>query len=114
MNISEACIRRPVMTTLVTASFVAFGLAAYFQLPVADLPTVDFPTIQVSASLPGANPETMAATVATPLERRFSTIAGLTSMPRASIPRRSASRRRRPVPEPISRTGPPAPAMRSR
>jgi HAE1 family hydrophobic/amphiphilic exporter-1 len=73
------------MTTLVTASFVAFGLAAYFKLPVADLPTVDFPTIQVSASLPGANPETMAATVATPLERRFSTIAGLTAMSSNSI-----------------------------
>lgn len=80
MNLSAPFIRRPVMTTLVTASFVAFGLAAYFQLPVADLPAVDFPTIQVSASLPGANPETMAATVATPLERRFSTIAGLTAM----------------------------------
>ena len=85
MNLSAPFIRRPVMTTLVTASFVAFGLAAYFQLPVADLPTVDFPTIQVSASLPGANPETMAATVATPLERRFSTIAGLTAMSSNSI-----------------------------
>jgi HAE1 family hydrophobic/amphiphilic exporter-1 len=73
------------MTTLVTVSFVAFGLAAYTRLPVADLPTVDFPTIQVTAALPGANPETMAATVATPLERRFSTIAGLTAMNSNSI-----------------------------
>jgi HAE1 family hydrophobic/amphiphilic exporter-1 len=85
MNLSGPFIRRPVMTTLVTASFVAFGLAAYGELPVADLPTVDFPTIQVTASLPGANPETMAATVATPLERRFSTIAGLTAMSSNSI-----------------------------
>jgi len=85
VNLSAPFIRRPVMTTLVTASFVAFGLAAYFKLPVADLPTVDFPTIQVSASLPGANPETMAATVATPLERRFSTIAGLTAMSSSSF-----------------------------
>ena len=85
MNLSAPFIRRPVMTTLVTASFVAFGLAAYFQLPVADLPTVDFPTIQVTASLPGASPETMAASVATPLERRFSTIAGLTAMNSNSI-----------------------------
>jgi HAE1 family hydrophobic/amphiphilic exporter-1 len=85
MNLSAPFIRRPVMTTLVTASFVAFGLAAYFKLPVADLPTVDFPTIQVTASLPGASPETMAASVATPLERRFSTIAGLTAMNSNSI-----------------------------
>jgi HAE1 family hydrophobic/amphiphilic exporter-1 len=80
MNLSEPFIRRPVMTTLVMASFVAFGLAAYFKLPVSDLPTVDFPTISVSASLPGASPETMAASVATPLERQFSTIAGVTAM----------------------------------
>ena len=68
------------MTTLVMISILVFGLAAYRLLPVSDLPNVDFPTIQVSASLPGASPETMASAVATPLERQFSTIAGLDSM----------------------------------
>jgi hydrophobic/amphiphilic exporter-1 (mainly G- bacteria), HAE1 family len=80
MNLSEPFIRRPVMTTLVMASFIAFGLVAYQKLPVSDLPTVDFPTLQVSASLPGAGPETMAASVAAPLQRQFSTIAGVTAM----------------------------------
>ncbi|MBI2882789.1 MAG: efflux RND transporter permease subunit, partial [Candidatus Methylomirabilis oxyfera] len=73
-------IRRPVMTTLVMLGIVFFGLMGYRLLPVSDLPNVDFPTIQVSASLPGANPDTMAAAVATPLERQFSTIAGVDSM----------------------------------
>jgi hydrophobic/amphiphilic exporter-1 (mainly G- bacteria), HAE1 family len=68
------------MTTLVMIGMVAFGLMAYRQLPVSDLPTVDFPTISVSASLPGASPETMASSVATPLEKQFSTIAGIDSM----------------------------------
>jgi HAE1 family hydrophobic/amphiphilic exporter-1 len=68
------------MTTLVMVSILVFGLAAYRLLPVSDLPNVDFPTIQVSASLPGASPETMASAVATPMERQFSTIAGLDSM----------------------------------
>lgn len=80
MNFSELFIRRPIMTTLVVLSILIFGLAAYVLLPVSDLPNVDFPTIQVSASLPGASPETMASAVATPLERQFSTIAGLDSM----------------------------------
>jgi hydrophobic/amphiphilic exporter-1 (mainly G- bacteria), HAE1 family len=80
MNLSAPFIRRPVMTTLVMASFVAFGVAAYQKLPVSDLPAVDFPTIQVTATLPGASPETMASSVATPLERQFSTIAGLANM----------------------------------
>jgi HAE1 family hydrophobic/amphiphilic exporter-1 len=80
MNISEIFIRRPIMTTLVMLSILVFGLAAYRLLPVSDLPNVDFPTIQVSAGLPGANPDTMASAVATPLERQFSTIAGLDSM----------------------------------
>jgi HAE1 family hydrophobic/amphiphilic exporter-1 len=84
MNIAAIFIRRPVMTTLVMVAILFFGVMAYRQLPVSDLPNVDFPTIQVSASLPGANPETMAAAVATPLERRFSTIAGLDSMTSAS------------------------------
>src|SRR5712675_250039 len=80
MNISETCIRRPVMTTLITASIIVFGVFAYRLLAVAALPRVDFPTIQVTASLPGASPETMAASVAGPIERQFSTIAGITSM----------------------------------
>jgi HAE1 family hydrophobic/amphiphilic exporter-1 len=80
MNLSAPFIRRPVMTTLVMASFTAFGVLAYRALPVSDLPVVDFPTIQVSASLPGASPDTMAASIATPLERQFSNIAGVKSM----------------------------------
>jgi len=84
MNVAAIFIRRPVMTTLVMVAILLFGVMAYRQLPVSDLPNVDFPTIQVSASLPGASPETMAASVATPLERQFSTIAGLDSMTSAS------------------------------
>src|SRR2546430_6610536 len=80
MNIAEIFIKRPVMTTLVMVAILLFGIMAYTQLPVSDLPNVDFPTIQVTANLPGANPDTMAAAVATPLERQFSTIAGLDSM----------------------------------
>ena len=80
MNISEACIRRPVMTTLITASLIVFGIFGYRLLAVAALPRVDFPTIQVTATLPGASPETMAASVAGPIERQFSTIAGISSM----------------------------------
>jgi HAE1 family hydrophobic/amphiphilic exporter-1 len=80
VNIPELFIRRPIMTTLVMLSILVFGLSAYRLLPVSDLPNVDFPTIQVTASLPGASPETMASAVATPLERQFSTIAGLDSM----------------------------------
>ncbi|HWU41671.1 MAG TPA: efflux RND transporter permease subunit, partial [Candidatus Acidoferrum sp.] len=80
MNIAEIFIRRPIMTTLVTSAILVFGIIAYRQLPVSDLPNVDYPTIQVSAALPGANPDTMASAVATPLERQFSTIAGLDSM----------------------------------
>jgi HAE1 family hydrophobic/amphiphilic exporter-1 len=80
MQISEACIRRPVMTTLITASLIVFGVFAYRLLAVAALPAVDFPTIQITATLPGASPETMAASVAGPIERQLSTIAGITSM----------------------------------
>nr|MBA3922741.1 efflux RND transporter permease subunit [Nostocaceae cyanobacterium] len=79
MNLSELFIRRPVMTTLVMIAIVIFGLMSYTLLPISDLPSVDFPTISVSASLPGANPETMAATVATPLEKQFSSIDGIDS-----------------------------------
>ncbi len=80
MNVPELFIRRPIMTSLVMFAIFLFGVAAYVLLPVNDLPNVDFPTIQVTASLPGANPDTMASAVATPLERQFSTIAGLDSM----------------------------------
>src|ERR1700741_2646881 len=80
MNIFEACIRRPVMTTLITASLIVFGIFGYRLLAVAGLPRVDFPTIEVTATLPGASPETMAASVAGPIERQFATIAGITSM----------------------------------
>ena len=78
--LSALCIRRPVMTILVMASFVIAGIFGYKQLPVAAVPRVDFPTIQVTAQLPGASPETMAASVASILERQFSTIAGVTTM----------------------------------
>ncbi|MGH7033770.1 MAG: efflux RND transporter permease subunit, partial [Stellaceae bacterium] len=80
MSLPELCIRRPVMTTLLMLAFVIFGLFSYRLLPVAAIPRVDFPTIHVSAQLPGASPETMASSVATPLEKQFSTIAGLDSM----------------------------------
>ncbi|MEN3373774.1 efflux RND transporter permease subunit [Dechloromonas sp. ZS-1] len=80
MSLPELCIRRPVMTTLLMAAILVFGILGYRALPVSELPAVDFPTISVSASLPGASPETMAAAVATPLEGQFSTISGLESM----------------------------------
>jgi hydrophobic/amphiphilic exporter-1 (mainly G- bacteria), HAE1 family len=76
----ELFIRRPVMTTLIMAGILVFGIMAYRLLPVSDLPNVDFPTIQVNATLPGASPDTMASAVATPLEKQFSTIAGVDSM----------------------------------
>ncbi len=79
-GISELFIHRPITTTLVMVGIVLFGLIGYRALPVSDLPTVDYPTINVNASLPGANPETMAASVATPLERQFSGIAGIDSI----------------------------------
>jgi len=80
MNISEVFIRRPIATSLLMLAIALFGAIAYRTLGVSDLPNVDFPTIMVTASLPGANPDTMASAVATPLERQFSTIAGLDSM----------------------------------
>src|SRR5262245_8773396 len=80
MNFSELFIRRPVSTVLVMVMILFFGIGAYRLLPVSDLPAVDFPTITVSASLPGASPETMASAVATPLEKQFSTIAGIDNM----------------------------------
>jgi len=80
MNISHLFIKRPIMTSLVMLAVMIFGIFAYRILPVNDLPNIDFPSIQVTANLPGASPETMASAVATPLERQFSTIAGLDSM----------------------------------
>ncbi len=80
MNLTELFIRRLVMTTLVMLAILLFGILGYRLLPVSDLPNIDFPTILVTATLPGASPETMASSVATPLERQFSTIAGLDSM----------------------------------
>jgi hydrophobic/amphiphilic exporter-1 (mainly G- bacteria), HAE1 family len=80
MNLSEPFIRRPVMTSLLMMAILLFGIIGYRDLAVSDLPNVDFPTIQVSAGLPGASPETMASSVATPLEKQFTTIAGLDSM----------------------------------
>ena len=84
MNISRIFIERPVLTTLFMAALVIFGVFGYFSLPVSDLPNVDFPTIQVSASLPGADPDTMASGVAAPLENQFSTIAGIDTMTSSS------------------------------
>ena len=77
---SKLFIERPVMTTLVMLGLFLFGIVAYRGLPVSDLPNVDFPTILVSAALPGASPNTMATAVATPLEKQFSTIAGIDNM----------------------------------
>ncbi|QDL11253.1 acriflavine resistance protein B [Brasilonema octagenarum UFV-E1] len=80
MNLSQLFIRRPIMTTLVMAAILIFGLMSYRLLPISDLPSVDYPTIQVSAARPGASPETMASSVARPLEKQFSSIAGLDSL----------------------------------
>src|ERR1700720_3975817 len=80
MNFSETFIRRPIATSLLMAAIALFGVVAYRALPVSDLPNVDFPTLLVTATLPGASPETMASSVATPLENQFSTISGLSSM----------------------------------
>src|SRR5207248_7841113 len=80
VNISQLFIKRPVMTTLVMMGILVFGLMSYRLLSVSNLPNVDFPTIQVNASVPGASPDTMATAVATPLEKQFSTIAGVDSM----------------------------------
>src|SRR5258708_4776652 len=80
MNFSAMFIHRPIATSLLMLGIGMFGVVAYTALPVSDLPNVDFPTITVSVSLPGASPTTMASAVATPLERQFTTIAGIDSM----------------------------------
>ncbi|HYM25245.1 MAG TPA: efflux RND transporter permease subunit, partial [Vicinamibacterales bacterium] len=77
MSLTSLFVRRPVMTTLLMIGILVFGIVSYRKLPVSDLPTVDYPSINVDANLPGASPETMAATVATPLEKAFSAIAGI-------------------------------------
>ncbi len=90
MNISSVFIERPVLTTLLMAALLIFGLFGYSALPVSELPAVDFPTIQVQASLPGADPQTMASAVATPLESQFTSIAGVSSMTSQSSAGRTA------------------------
>jgi HAE1 family hydrophobic/amphiphilic exporter-1 len=80
MHVSRIFIERPIMTALITFAVLLFGIVGYRALPVSELPSVDYPTIQVTATLPGGSPETMASSVATPLEREFSTIAGVDSM----------------------------------
>ncbi len=80
MNLSEVFIRRPIATSLLMAAIALFGVVAYRALPVSDLPQVDYPTLNVNAGLPGADPGTMASAVASPLERQFTTIAGVDSM----------------------------------
>src|SRR5437773_12546746 len=91
----ELYIRRPVLTTLLMAAILIFGIMAYRLLPVSDLPNVDFPTIQVQAALPGASPETMASAIATPLEKQFTTIAGIDSMTSSSAQGLTRSEERR-------------------
>src|SRR5216117_345292 len=85
MNLSTLFIKRPITTTLIMLGILVFGAMSYQQLPVSDLPTVDFPTIQVNAALPGASPETIASSVALPLEKQFATIAGLNSINSTSL-----------------------------
>ena len=80
MNLSALFIKRPVTTTLLLVGILVVGVMAYRLLPISDLPVIDFPTVQVTAGLPGASPETMASSVALPLEKQFSTIAGLTAI----------------------------------
>jgi HAE1 family hydrophobic/amphiphilic exporter-1 len=85
MNLSELCIRRPVMTTLLMASLALAGFIGYRQLPMAAIPRIEVPTIQVSAQMPGASPDTMAVSVAAPLERQFATIAGIANITSSSV-----------------------------
>src|SRR6266571_6216581 len=85
MNVTELFIKRPIATCLVMLAILLFGAAAYRYLAVSDLPQVDFPTVQVSTSLPGASPETMASSVATPLEYQFAQISGLSQMTSTNV-----------------------------
>jgi multidrug efflux pump len=99
MSLSSPFIHRPIGTTLLTVAIALAGGVAFYVLPVSPLPQVDYPTISVGASLPGASPQTMAASVATPLERQFGRIAGVTEMTSSSnqrhAPVRSQPRHRR-------------------
>src|SRR6201985_1302372 len=90
MNLCELCIRRPVLTTLVTATFIVFGVFAYRLLSVAALPAVDFPTLPGTATLPGASAENMAVAVAAPIERQMSTISGINTITSVSTLGRSS------------------------
>ena len=85
MHISAIFIKRPVMATLLMAAFILAGVFGYSSLPVSELPNVDFPTIRITAGLPGADAQTMASSVATPLEKQFSLIAGLDSMSSVNV-----------------------------
>ena len=85
MNLAHPFVRRPVASCMIAAALVLVGLLAYALLPISPLPQVDFPSIRVSASLPGASPETMAANVAAPLERALGAIAGVTKIGRAHV-----------------------------
>ena len=80
MGFTDLSVRRPVATTLISVGMLLFGIMGYLSMPTSDMPSVDFPTIQVNAGMPGASPETMAATIATPLEGAFADISGLASM----------------------------------
>ena len=92
MNFAETFIKRPVATTLLVLTILIFGVMGYVRLPVADLPTVDFPVINVNANLPGANPSTMASSIATPLEKQFATISGITAISSRSSQGNTTSR----------------------
>src|SRR5258708_12598588 len=87
MNLSEVFIRRPIATSLLMGAIALFGVVAYRALPVSDLPQVDYPTLNVNAGLPGGDPGTMASSVASPLERQFTTIAGPHSITSRPTPR---------------------------
>ncbi|MGH8647839.1 MAG: efflux RND transporter permease subunit, partial [Burkholderiales bacterium] len=89
MNLSKIFIERPIATTVIVAAIIIFGLIAFRTLPVNELPNVDFPTIRVDAELRGANPEVMASTVSTPLERQFSQISGVETMNSVNTPGRT-------------------------
>src|SRR5579864_7673761 len=84
VNVSEVFIRRPIATSLIMLGIAGMGIVAYRVLPISDLPNVDFPTLNVNASLPGGDPATMSSAVASPLERQFTTIAGIDEMTSSS------------------------------
>src|SRR5712692_9590542 len=101
MNLSEIFIRRPIATSLLMAAIALFGVIAYRGLPVSDLPTVDFPTISVGGQLPGGDPVTMAASIASPLERQFTTIAAAMPLLPPAMPTPPSFRKVNPADQPI-------------